>query len=137
MKITLTLPYLPQKELSPNWKPFTLGARWVFIAARDGLRDAIYYEARQALMLAGIEDVPAFKAICITYTFICPTNRRRDSDNWVSRMKAAQDALVLAEVVADDTHEQVKVADPIFRIEKGWSETIIEIEEIAEVLQRA
>ena len=128
--LILNLPYLPAKELSPNWKPYTPGAMWVHKGVRDELSSRIYWLTLEAMEKAGITAHPAFERIQITYTFIVPTNRRRDGDNWIARMKPAQDALVKAGVVSDDTHEHVAVMPPRFVVEKGRRETIIEIEEM-------
>ncbi len=128
MKLIMRLPSLPSKVLGPNWKPFTVKSKWVLKEARDEIKANVYFLVLQALGDAGIEVRPAFKSITITYIFICPVKRSRDGDNWIGRMKAAQDGLVMAGVVADDTHDMVTVLPPVFIIEKGRSETIIEIE---------
>jgi len=126
----LTLPYLPAKELSPNWMPFTPRAVWILQEARDSMIRDVYFLAVNALFQAKITERPAFERIRITYTFTVSTNRRRDEDNWRARMKPAQDALVYAGVVSDDTYDRVTVNRPKFVVQKGTSETIIKIEEM-------
>lgn len=126
-EIQIHLGYLPSAILSPNWRPFSPGSKYRLAAERAELIQDVVMLAKDALSRAGISEQPAFERVTITYSFICPNSRRRDADNYVCRMKAAQDALVKAGVIADDTHEHVSIADPIFEVQKGRWETIITI----------
>lgn len=125
--LTIRLPYLPARELSPNFRSFMPGAVWVVKRERDQLQQDVAILAKQELSRVGVEQRPAFSRISIKYTFLVPTQRRRDADNYVARMKAAQDALVKVGVVQEDTHDLVKVEHPCFKKVVGDIGTIIEI----------
>lgn len=126
-EIQICLGYLPSPILSPNWRPFSAGSKYQLMAERDRLIQDVVMLAKDAMARAGISERPAFERVTITYSFICPFSRRRDADNYVGRMKAAQDALVKAGVIADDAHEHVSIADPIFEVQPGRRDTIISI----------
>jgi Holliday junction resolvase RusA-like endonuclease len=125
--LTIRLPYLPARELSPNWRSFMPGAMFAVKRERDQLQQDVAILAKAELSRVGIDQRPAFRRISIKYTFLVPTQRHRDADNYIARMKPAQDALVKIGVVQDDTHALVMTEHPCFKKVVGDIGTIIEI----------
>ena len=126
--LTITIPYLPPKELSPNWQPMSgRYSIWPKINARNQLRHDTFWLAIEVDPGPSSIGEPTFEHIEVRYTFMVPDKRRRDGDNYVARMKGAQDGLVRASIVKDDDFTHLTLLPPEFRYEKGKKETIIEI----------
>lgn len=114
---SIEIPYLPQRELSPNWR-----GHWAekYKAAQQLKQDA-YVAAKFSL-------IPVFKKATITFKFIVPDRRRRDPDNFLASMKPAVDGLVAAGIFPDDSSEVVSFAPVVFKLSRrGKPKTIIEI----------
>lgn len=102
MIATITLPW-PDKRLSPN-------ARQHWSNKARAVRRARH--AAQALALeAGIRRIED-KALNVSVTFHAPDNRRRDTDNAISSLKASMDGI--ADVVGVD--------DSRWRLSFEWGE---------------
>ena len=116
MECTVILPW-PEKVLSPNSRAHRM----------------VKYKAQKAAKERAITEAWAQKAACIfkhvdgpidaTITFYPPDRRRRDRDNMISSLKAAQDGLAHA-VGADDSRwvPTYHVGDP--RVPAGVSVTL-------------
>ena len=56
-------------------------------------------------------------------TFVVTDKRRRDSDNHMAMLKPMWDALVELEVLEDDSHDKLKIAEP--KWERGPEKKVI------------
>lgn len=113
----IILPW-PHKNLSPNarvhWRPLA--------EAKKKAKEAAFYIARA--------DLPKIEAetLKVRYSFHPPQNRSYDTDNLVSRMKAAQDGIALAIGIDDSKFDLEKpVRGPVapngmVKVELMWSE---------------
>lgn len=91
----ITLPW-PDKRLSPNAR-----LHW---RKRVGPKQAAKIAAGWATVAAKVhrDDLPLEGPIPITVTFYAPDNRRRDMDNLIASLKAAQDGI--ADALGVDDH---------------------------------
>jgi Holliday junction resolvase RusA-like endonuclease len=56
-------------------------------------------------------------------TFVVTDKRRRDTDNHVAMLKPAFDALVIAGVLEDDSHDKLKILEP--KWERGPEKKVV------------
>lgn len=103
----LFLPW-PDKVLSPNARK-----HWTVVAkAKKKAKNDTYY----AVLEQGIGKIEA-ESIVVRYSFFPPNRHHYDTDNLVSRMKAAGDGIALA-IGIDDSKWQLEIA-PRGPIEKN------------------
>lgn len=122
---------LPPPECSPNWR-----GSWPqrYKAARAYQADVFYecVDRRNKLeRLKWRPGFPPFTKARLTLTLVFPQFRQRDEDNLRAMFKPGQDALVQAELIANDTPEHL-VMGPINIIvdRQRAPKTIIDLEEI-------
>ena len=118
--LTIVLPYLPPKELSPN-----AGKKWNVHKI-----NRITREAQEDVIARVFEQQPRGKPLeraTVTVTFVVPDLRRRDKDNLIAASKAWRDGLVKAGVIADDSWGFIREVYPDIVYSKGESKTIIEV----------
>lgn len=128
MKLTIELPFLPPKELSPNFR-----GHWGQIySAKAWVKKDTAFAALHAAGEAGLNIAPTasavFETIMLRITFVFKDRRKRDYDNYVARSKAIIDGLVAGGVVVDDSSDRLRLLPPEFVVdsEKGPM-TILEI----------
>ncbi len=116
---------LPPPECSPNWR-----GHWAqrHQAARI-YQEAVFYEcvdARNRLMAIG--EWQPFNRVRIELTFVYPQHRRRDRDNLIAMFKPGLDAIIAADLVADDDVEHVEIGQVNVDVSRtGAPLTIIEL----------
>ena len=66
---------------------------------------------------------PLKSPVTAQVTFVVPDNRRRDSDNHMAMLKPLWDGLVAIEVLEDDSHDKLKIAEP--KWERGPEKKVI------------
>jgi crossover junction endodeoxyribonuclease RusA len=99
MKSEIILPW-PDKRLSPNAR-----VHWSTLAgAKKKAKEVAYYCA----LGSGVRKIPP-ASLKVRYTFCPPDNRRRDVDNLIASMKAANDGIALA-IGVDDSKWQIEIA---------------------------
>lgn len=121
--VTFSIPMTPPRELSPNACRFN---HWSKASkARDLLRRAVFNEAYN------VRPNKPFEYARLTYIFVYRVNRKRDLDNLVASMKAAQDMLVKVGIIQADDWEHLKLGDHMILIDKKRSPlTIIQVKEM-------
>ncbi|KKK53980.1 hypothetical protein LCGC14_3089340 [marine sediment metagenome] len=115
---TITFPFLPAKETSPNAR-----GHW-------RKRYAAVHKLREdTFMVAMSQQAPAFtEKVLISITYVVATKRHRDGDNWLAMAKGMIDGLVDAKVLVDDSSEYVSFAPVQFVVDKAKApQTIIKI----------
>ena len=118
----LTMPF-PPAELNPNR---ARGLRWWTLGqARKLYRETCGWEAKD--QAKGVRLSPPVLA---TVTFVVPDHRRRDVDNLLAALKPCWDGLVDAGVLADDSHDKLRMGAPVVRVEKGQRYVEIELKEV-------
>ena len=98
MRFSITIPSLPPKEFSPNWR-----GHW---AVRGKAANAAYDEVIALVAEQGWNNIP-LDAAHITVSWGVKDRIRRDTDNFVGRTKPYIDGLVKAQVIADDSRLHV------------------------------
>lgn len=95
----ILLPW-PDKRLSPNAR-----VHWrALAAAKKSAKAAAYYTA----LGDGVGRIDA-ASLKVRYTFFPPDSRRRDVDNLIASMKAANDGIALA-IGVDDSKWLIEIA---------------------------
>lgn len=107
--ITITLP-LPPKQLSPNARSRTWKAK-AFAARR--YRKTAYLSTLEAC--GNVR--PRWERCMAWATFYHATNRRRDSDNAMSSLKAAFDGMRDAGLFVDDHAGVLTILPPVFELD--------------------
>ena len=106
----------PPKELSPNAR-----VHWRALAKAKA-----EYKEDCGWSLAGWKsggvNAPA-PPVMAQVTFVVADRRRRDSDNHMAMLKPVWDALVALEVLEDDSHDKLKIAEP--KWERGPEKKVI------------
>lgn len=123
--LRIVYPGLPPEEYSLN-----SNAHW---RAKQQVKKEIQEDIMALLCEATARDQwtgGVMQKARVTYTVTFPVNRRRDDDNLRARFKPLQDALVYWGVLADDSYNVIGAPDIIPLVQKGVSETIIEIQEV-------
>ena len=67
---------------------------------------------------------PLAPPVTAQVTFVCDA-RRRDPDNHMAMLKPLWDALVEMEVLEDDSHDKLRIADP--KWERGEKKIVVEL----------
>ena len=117
--LTISLPYLPPKELSPNSRLYFLdhGKK----IAKNMVRDDIHMLVREQEW----KKDPLESAV-VRFKWGLPDKRRRDMDNLLASCKTHLDALVKQGVLVDDSWQHVELELGCF-YSKGQPQTIIEV----------
>jgi len=114
--LSISLPYLPPKEFSPNSR-----VHW---AQRYRAGQKVKDDVMALVLEQGWQGDALEKAnVKITWTF--PDKRRRDLDNLLSATKPCLDSLVLAGVIQDDSMTHITLELVWHQGEKA--ETMIEV----------
>jgi len=117
--ITVCIPLLPPKEVSPNHHG-TLRAK---MRATKAWREAGYYCARQAC--PGV--FPNYEKALLRITYRVPSRKYiKDDDNAISAIKGALDGCVLAGIVCNDSPEHLRILQVMWDIGKKERATILE-----------
>ena len=117
---------LPSKYLSPNYRPRSQGGVIGVGVARKKQKEI----ARDKVLECCVESAP-WQKVETQATFFHANNRRRDGDNFLGRLKGAQDGIVLAGLLLDDTHEQLTALPPKFAKDIDFPRVEIEIRRLA------
>ena len=113
--LTVIIDHLPYPELSPNAR-----VHWAVKAkATKVLRAEVYWLAWEE----HIQGPPMEQAV-ISYEFTVTSKRRRDLDNLVASMKAAQDGLVDAGVIRADDSQHLRLGKVSLVVGKEAKTTI-------------
>lgn len=128
----ITVDQLPPRECSPNWR-----GHWSQeYRAAKAFREAVYYESVAARnTLRGPWATPAhpFRKARLDLTFIFNHWQGRDEDNMRARFKPGQDALVQAQLIANDTPEYLELGSIEFVIDRRQApKTIIDLKEVGD-----
>lgn len=121
---------LPPAEVSPNARVHWSKRH----RATQEYKSAVFYAAvdmkNRLGRLQWKPGYPPFDRALIKLTFIFPNFRTRDEDNLRTRFKPGQDALVAAEIINNDSVEDI-VYEPVkIIVDKEMApRTIIELEE--------
>jgi len=92
----------PPKALSPNAR-----VHWRRLAqAKSDYQQACGWAVLEAAL--GTADPPLTAQV----TFVVTDKRRRDSDNHMAMLKPLWDALVALDILRDDSHDQLRIAEP-------------------------
>jgi len=104
MELLIVVPMLPPRELCGNsrvhWKTKHKNAQ--------EYGNVVYLLACNQRALAGW--TPLVRAR-VSLLFVFPQHRKRDLDNLVTGMKSALDALVRADIIADDNSAILSIGD--------------------------
>ena len=123
--LTIEVSQLPPGSASPNSRIDRRAAS----GDRRVYREAVYYSAMEA---AGRTDqIPTARGQRrVSVTFIFAARRRRDRDNMIARFKSGLDALVLADLLVDDSPEYLAPGGVTMLVDPDRAPmTIIEITE--------
>ena len=113
--ITLEIPVLPDRALSPNWR-----GHWsIKNKASQELRFIAWVVAKES-------KCPHFEKATVQFTYHVQTNRRRDGDNWLIMAKPLIDGLVDAGIFPDDSSRFIKLLPVKFELGKS-PKTVVEI----------
>ena len=91
-ELTIVLPYLPVRELSPNASRRC--PEGLKIKLRQELKEIAYYciiDARNRWEKTEHREWKTLEKAKLFYTFVFPVKRQHDADNLISAMKVAQD----------------------------------------------
>ena len=128
-ELTIVLPYLPVRELSPNASRRC--PEGLKIKLRQELKEIAYYciiDARNRWEKTEHREWKTLEKAKLFYTFVFPVKRQHDADNLISAMKVAQDTLVLAQIIKDDNVKALKMMQPIVRVSQELAPlTIMEV----------
>lgn len=119
--VTIVLP-LPPAVLSPNSKVASWGGRFLQAAATRKQRCL----ARVAVESECIETAPWPKVV-LKATFFWKQKRRRDPNNAMGALKAAEDGIVDAGLVVDDDYEHMMRLPPVFELDSKNPRVILTI----------
>ncbi len=116
MPFSITIPSLPPKEFSPNWRGHWSARGRAGRQAHDDVIALVKEQGWNGQPLTGVT---------ISVSWGVKDKRRRDTDNFAARTKPYIDALVMAGVLEDDSRFHV-----LFQY--GWheakkSETVITV----------
>ncbi len=116
----------PPKELSPNarvhWAKLAKAKARYAIDCGWAAKAHIGQHSTIALTIDR-RRFPLKPPVRAEVTFIVPDNRRRDSDNHMAMLKPLWDGLVAIEVLEDDSHDKLKIAEP--KWERGSEKKVI------------
>lgn len=105
-KLTVNLPIVPERALSPNAR-----VHWAEkYKAAQRLQNAVILLTREAVRK---QEWIAPEKATLQFTVCLTSRRRRDADNIVAMMKPAQDALVIAGAIKNDDLEHLEILSPI------------------------
>ena len=115
----------PPKELSPNarvhWaKLANAKARYVNDC---GWAAKAHIGGHSMAQIIDRRQFPLRPPVQAQVTFVVTDNRRRDSDNHMAMLKPLWDGLVAIEVLEDDSHDKLKIAEP--KWERGPEKKVI------------
>ena len=108
----------PPRELSPNAR---VHWRTLASAKADYMGDCI-----KMLWTLGPPSIPGQglrPPVTAQVTFVVTDKRRRDTDNHLSMLKPLFDALVRWQILEDDSHDKLKIAEP--KWERGPEKKVI------------
>ena len=135
--LTITIPDLPPKQLSPNWQ-FPDGGFWIKLQKKHEWQEMVYICAVDARNLWERQNnqrwLPLEKAT-IKFLVYTRTSRRMDSDNFLAQNKATIDTLctkgkleLRAEIIVDDSPDRLTILPPEWRGVMDVMEEKMEIE---------
>ncbi len=119
-KLEITLPHLPDRDLSPN-------ARLHWALKNQAVRVA-QEEIGWLAKAKWHDDKPMMRAR-ISYSFHMKDHRRRDLDNLLSACKAYQDGLIEVGVIFYDDAAHLEIGS-VSAVMDDHDETVISVEEI-------
>lgn len=90
VSLAIEVPW-PAIALSPNSRD-----RWGQIKAKRAAKEAAYYLTKELMGQLRIRPGSWVGPVTVQYTFYPKTNRTRDDDNFISRMKSARDGIAQA-----------------------------------------
>jgi len=113
---------LPNRVLSPNYRPASLGGRFGVASASKKQRKT----TREAIEQFAIETLPWQKCEVLVSLYY-QHKARRDTDNAIGSLKSMYDGIVDAGIVADDTPDYMTRAEPVMLVDKTQPRTEITI----------
>ena len=115
----------PPQELNPNAKGHWARKAWArrTYKADCGWAAKAHIDSHSMAQLIDRRRFPLKPPVTAKVTFVVTDRRRRDSDNHMAMLKPLWDGLVAIEVLEDDSHDKLKIAEP--KWERGPEKKVI------------